>query len=195
MLFNPWNRLRDWAMIRPDGADDRSARLQSLIRVGFPCAVIIHAASTLLFWRIGVLPLMWINMASVVLWLWACWHAVVRNVLHKPTFCITLFFEVPAYGVISTLFLGVAPGFIFYPLMSVLFAVIAPFLSRPVQAVLSATFIALLAVSGAWTIFNGPIAPQTSGFNQLVFVANVLAFSCMMGLFLGLFDWAAEKPK
>lgn len=192
MLADVWLAIRNWATERPEGVDDRLARINVLARVGFPNALIVHAAFVFLFWYLEIWPLMIFNIFSVLLWAGATWWITIHNILHRPLFYLCQFVEVPLHGVVATVYLGLAPGFFFYPLLTMLITCILTFVSRPMRASLCIVFIVTLAASGAYVISAGPIAPQSATFDAVLFAINSVMFSGMLAVLLGLFEWLEE---
>lgn len=192
MPADVWNGFRNWATERPAGVDDRLARIHVLARVGFPNALMVHAAFVVIFWYLEIWPLMIFNILSVALWAGATWWVVVHNVLHRPFFYLCQFVEVPLHGVVATVYLGLAPGFFFYPLLTMLITCILPFVSRPLRAALCIVFIVTLAASGAYVISAGPVAPQSATFDAVLFAINSVMFASMLALLLGVFEWLEE---
>ncbi|SDC74616.1 adenylate/guanylate cyclase domain-containing protein [Ruegeria marina] len=192
MLAGVWPAIRNWATERPADVDDRLARIHVLARVGFPNAVMVHAAFVVIFWYLEIWPLMIFNIFSVALWAGATWWVVVHNVLHRPLFYLCQFVEVPVHGVIATIYLGLAPGFFFYPLLTILITSILTFVSRPLRAALCVVFIVSLAACGAYVNAVGPVAPQSATFDAVLFAINAVMFSSLLAMLLGVFEWLEE---
>ena len=192
MFAQTTSRYREYLSQRPVGASDQEHRLQVMARAGYPFALITHVAFVMIFWWMEVWPLFWFNVASVGLWTAVVWMVCVRNHFAPWAFVLTNLMEIPAHGVLATVWFGVEPAFNFYIVNPVVMVMIVPFMSRQMRAVLAIFYLLVLAISGAFVIVVGPVAPQDQTFNMLFFAGNASILSGIMAMSMGLYEWAAS---
>ena len=187
-----WARYTDYLAFRPDGMSDQEYRLFVMARAGYPAGFCVHGLFAVIFWSIEVWPLFWFNLASTGLWASVTWVVNVRAQNRRWPLWTANLIEIPAHGVMATLWLGIAPAFNFYILSSIVVVMIVPFIRRTHRALLAMIYAALLAGSSAWATINGAIAPQGDLFNIVFFVCNASFLSLLMAVCMGLYEWSAS---
>ncbi|MEQ9695485.1 adenylate/guanylate cyclase domain-containing protein [Shimia sp. SDUM112013] len=188
-------KVRDYFSVRPDGLSDQEMRMHVMGRVGYPSAFLVHLGFVFIFYALGHMPMFLFNLASVVIWGWAVWIVCVQNRFSVVAYILAVLIEIPLHGVVATLYFGVEPAFFFYIVNSVLMAVIMPFAPRPARAAIAALFVVALALSGAWTLQNGPLTPMGPRFDTLFFAFNSVCLPFLMATMIGLFEWAATTAE
>lgn len=177
---------------RPDGVSDQEHRLHVMARAGYPFALATHVIFVFVFWWIEAWPLVWFNIASVGLFAVVVWTVCVRNHFAAWPFVLANLVEIPAHGVLATVWLGIEPAFNFYIVNTVVLVMITPFLSRRARILVSAFYLCLLAASGAFVLMFGAVAPEGRVFNTLFFAANAAVLTGVMAMCMGLYEWAAS---
>lgn len=187
-----WNRYRDYISVPPINATDKDERLHIMARAGYPMAFIAHVVFMVVFWWLEIWPLFWFNVASVFLWAAVVWTTNVSNRFEKWAYVSAQLIEIPAHGVLATLYFGIEPAFNFYIVNTVVMVMIMPFIPRSIRIALSCFYVFLLAGSGTWAHVNGAIAPQGQTFNVLFFAANTVVMLLVMAMCMGLYEWSAS---
>ncbi len=103
--------------------------------------------------------------------------------------------EIPLHGVLATVWLGIAPGFIFHILSTVVLVMIVPFLRRSHRAMTAIFFAFVLAGTSAWAMIYGAVEPQSDLFNLVFFVSNAIFLSLLLAVCMGLYEWAASSAE
>ena len=190
-----WTRYKAYLFFRPDGITDQEFRLFVMARAGYPAGLLVHILFALIFWRTEVWPLFWFNLGSVVLWAAVTWSVCIRNTYSIWPFFAGNIVEIPAHGVLATIWLGIEPAFNFHILSTAVIVMIAPFLRRTVRAIIAAMLAVLLAGSSAWALIFGAIEPQSQFFNIAFFVGNAVFLTVLMATCMGLYEWAASTAE
>ena len=99
------NRLRNafqaWLEYRPEGMDDRLARVFTMARASFPCALVLHFVFCIVFYLLGLKALFLFNIGSTILWSYLVWRVNWHGDIKLPFFLGTVI-EVPLHGVLAT---------------------------------------------------------------------------------------------
>lgn len=192
------NRLRNafqaWLEYRPEGMDDRLARVFTMARASFPCALVLHFVFCIVFYLLGLKALFLFNIGSTILWSYLVWRVNWHGDIKVPFFLGTVI-EVPLHGVLATYYLGVETGFFLYIMLTIITSVLTPVMTRPVRLGMSAFFVLVLAVSCTLSIFYGPASPLSKEVNAAFFTVNALFLPLLMAFLMALYEWIAEKAE
>ncbi|MGX9350819.1 adenylate/guanylate cyclase domain-containing protein [Shimia sp. W99] len=179
----------------PEGLSDRELRLHVMARGGYPLALITHVAFVFVFYEIGHVPLVWFNIASVVIWGWAVWISSFRNCFSYLSYVLCVLVEIPLHGVVATLYFGVEPAFFLYIVNTVVTGMIMPFISRLLRILMAGFYVFIMAASGVWVLINGALTPLDPTLNLVFFAVNAVCLTLVMGMCMGLYEWAATTAE
>lgn len=189
-----WQRFLVWLAARPDGVDDDMARLISVARIGFPIGLVLHLGMITGFWLLEIYPLVWVNIASIALWIVAVWR------LHRYdeirwTFVACALLEIPMHSVLATWFVGATSGFILFIISSIVLTPLASFLARQVRAMICLALVMTFVLSGMLSITQEPLVVLSPGWTMVFFGMNGGALALMVGLFMSMYEWIATTAE
>ena len=172
-------RYGDYLADRPDGITDQEYRLHVMARAGYPFAFVVHIVFVAIFWWIEAWPLVWFNIASVILFTLIIWFVCVKNRYAAWPFVLANLVEIPAHGLLATMWFGIEPAFNFYIVNTVVMVMILPFIRRRTRVALSILYLLLLASNGAYVLMNGAVDPQGTLFNTMFLWSSVASCSTL----------------
>lgn len=189
-----WSAFQTWLEYRPEGIDDRMARVYAMARAAFPLAFVAHFIFCIVFYLLGLHVLFLFNIGSTILWAYVAWRVNWHGEFKVP-FVLGGVIEVPLHGVLATYYLGVETGFFLYILLTIITSVLTPFMARPMRLALSGFFVLVLAASCTHSVLFGPAAALSPEANAVFFAVNALFLPLLMAVVMALYEWIAERAE
>lgn len=189
-----WQNFLAWVTARPESMNDDMARLIFVARVGFPVGLIVHSLLLACFLHLEIYPLVWFNLASIILWMVAIWRLNWFGEI-RWSFAVCILIEAPVHSILATWFVGIEPGFIFYVIASIVLTPLAAYLSRNTRAMICLALVAALVVSGILSLTNSPLIELPSGWITFLFAVNVGSMAFMVGVFVLMYEWIATSAE